>query len=110
MKLSLRCPDCRRFTLMRTYVPDLGSMNGTVECWRCHYKDQFVNALAIDMQGSDDPVPPTFTAPRREHTPPPELLEPESLWREMLSSFKVHLRQLVNGSGRLRVQYHRPHL
>jgi hypothetical protein len=60
------CPECRRFTLMRTYLPGLGAMNGTVACNRCEYRDQFANTLEVDMRAAD-PLPETFTPQKREH-------------------------------------------
>lgn len=67
-------------------------MNGTVECQRCEYSDQFVNVLAFDMCAAD-PVPESFVVPRKEHHAlPRELLEQPSWWRELFDSLGVHWR------------------
>ena len=94
--LSFACPLCRRFTLSRTYVPQLGNMNGVVECSRCRYRDQFANALAVDMS-SVDPVPPAFTARRPE---PVAALAPAidprpNVWRGLLAQTLVWWRALA---------------
>src|SRR5687768_7762194 len=47
LDVAIPCPSCSRFTLTRTYLPALGTMNGTVDCRRCDFHDQYVHALAV---------------------------------------------------------------
>ena len=57
--VNIPCPACARGCLTRTYIPALGSMNGSVECPKCEYKDTFMATLAENMIG-DDPLPPVL--------------------------------------------------
>lgn len=57
--LQVPCPSCRHHKLERTYIPRLGSLNGTVRCGRCTYSAPFLSIIADDMAATD-PLPGTF--------------------------------------------------
>jgi hypothetical protein len=54
--VAVPCPRCAKTTLHRTYIPALGTMNGTVHCSRCRYEGSYMSSLANAMTASD-PLP-----------------------------------------------------
>lgn len=59
--VSVPCPQCAVPVLQRTYIPSLGSMNGTVLCEQCGFEGAYLETLAKAMTPVD-PLPSDFLA------------------------------------------------
>src|SRR5438552_3469691 len=53
--VAVPCPCCGADSLVRTYIPALGSLNGDVVCKACNFEDSYVGSLASAMPA--DPLP-----------------------------------------------------
>jgi hypothetical protein len=73
--LELACPWCGQPELVRTFIPRLGSMHGSVACSRCPYEEPYLQRLAVEMKPSDPLPPAILDPPRRARASTLELAE-----------------------------------